>query len=222
MKLLNDLPAAHLLTAAQEASLCKRDKTKLVLHTMREAFVYARRCCRGGLPDDDIYSLCYMALTSAARRYKPAKGRFFAYAKIFVRGQVSRAWKRLDVVKHSSMNESSELISETKHVLVDGSFLGAAHTQEEAEIDVPNRPGERATDPEFDLIDIHERIAIIEPILRAKLTPREQQIIELRYKSGFNFTKIGEMFGVSRQAAEMVHGKALQKVRKELARKSQL
>ena len=209
MKLLNDLPEAHLLTAAQERSLAKRNKTKLVLHTMREAFVYAKQCCRGGLPDDDIYSLSYAALVSAARRYKPAKGRFFAYAKVFVRGQISREWRNLDTVKNSSMN-SDPAPSPIQHVLL--------HTHEENETDIP-LISENSVEPEFGMIDLRERLALIEPIIREKLTKREQQIIELRYKSGFNFTKIGDLFGLSRQWMEKEHRGAIQKIHNELARR---
>lgn len=218
IKLLNDLPEAHLLTAAQEAALSKRGiigRNKLVLHTMREAFVYARRCCRAGLPDDDIYSMCYRALQASAKRYNPKFGRFFAYAKVNIRGQLSREFKRLDVVKHSSRGEPAD-INTTKHVLLNGIVEDRGG---EREGDVNIIPDFGSVDPEFDLIDIRERIALIEPILKTKLTPREQQVIELRYKSGFNFTKIGELFGASRQAMEMTHANALKKVRKELAKK---
>ena len=209
IKLLNDLPAAHLLTTAQEASLSKRGiagRNKLVLHTMRVAFVYARQCCRAVLPDDDIYSMCYRALQASARRYKPQLGRFFAYAKVNIRGQLSREFKRLDVVKHSSLCDEPPPEDTRKHT----------HDDDDVQND------HSFVDPEFDLIDIRERIALIEPILKKRLTLREQQVIELRYKSGFNFTKIGDLFGASRQAMEMTHANALKKVRKELSKKVNL
>lgn len=217
MKLLEGLPKVHSLTAEREAAFAKRGRagrTKLVLHTMREAFVYAKQCCRGTLPDDDIYSMCYWELQASARRYKSKFGRFFAYAKVNIRGRLSREFKRLDVVKHSSGHHEDSILS-TQIMQMPELFL---------EEDGADQPLAKVgcVDPEFDLIDIHEKTAIITPILRAKLTTREQQIIELRYKSGFNFTKIGELFGVTRQAAEMAHGKALQKVRRELGRRAPL
>jgi len=69
------------------------------------------------------------------------------------------------------------------------------------------------------LIDIRERYALIEPIIRRRLSEREQKIIELRYRSGFNFPQIGKLFGVSRQAIEVTHGKAIRKIRRAIEQK---
>jgi len=192
MKILEGLPEAHLLTPAQEAR-CGREK--LVLHTMREAFVYARECCRASIPDDALLSLCYTALLASARRYKSAKGRFFPFCKVNIRGQISREWKRLNVVKHSDRHESLDI--------------------------EPKAPEVEYAEPEFGLMAIHERLELIKPIL-AMLTRREQQIIELRYKSGFTFTKIGKLFGFSRQRIELTHRDALLKIKRELLRQGKL
>lgn len=218
MKILSGLPKIHSLKVADEARLARSSegKSDLVLHTMREAFIYARQCCRCGLRDDEIYSLCYAALTSAAKRYKPAKGRFFAYAKVFVRGQISRSWKRLDVVKHSSLHEISDKPEISKHVILDGT---ARHDDYEA--DLPMNP-EFSVDPEFEVIEIRERMKLVRPLMKTRLTKHEQMVMELRYESGFDLQKIGTLFGVSRQAVEHHHSNAIMKLRRALMLRGQL
>lgn len=195
--LLYGLPT-KVLTAQEERKYARtaRGRTRLVLHTMREAFWYARKCCRAGLGDDVIYSVCYAALRASVRCYKPSKGRFFPFCKVNVRGQISREWKRQNVVKHSDQHES---------------------------LDVDPQPLEGAViEPEFGLMEIHERLELVNPILRSKLTRHEQQIIELRYRAGCNFTKIGKLFGLSRQRIELMHREALLKVKRELIRRGRL
>lgn len=195
--LLAGLPTA-VLTEPQERKCAQtaRGRTKLVLHTMREAFWYARKCCRAALADDVIYSVCYAALRASAARYKPARGRFFPFCKVNVRGQISREWRRQNVVKHSDQHDS---------------------------LDVDPKPlDESVAEPEFGLMEIHERLELVNPILRTKLTRHEQQIIELRYQAGFNFTKIGKFFNLSRQRIELMHREALLKVKRELIRQGKL
>jgi len=215
--ILTGLPEIHLLAAEDEARLSRGGtdgKINLVLHTMREAFIYARQCCRGGLSDDDIYSLCYAALTSAVKRYKPAKGRFFAYAKVFVRGQISRSWKRLDVVKHSSMHHEDSIMSSQMMNLPEF-FEGE---------DVNSNPLDKVgcVEPEFDAIEIRERMRLVRPLMKTRLTKHEQMVIELRYESGFDLQKIGTLFGVSRQAVEHHHSNAIMKLRRALMLRGQL
>ena len=217
MKILDGLPPAHSLTIAQEISLIKRGRrTELVLHTMREAFVYARQCCRASIPDDEIYSLCYTALTDAARVYKPERstGKFFSYAKVSVRGQISRRWKQFEVVKHSSGHHEDSVMS--SQVMRMPEFFSEDDAPNKSDCPL-NKSG--SVSPEFDLIDIRERYALIEPIIRRRLSEREQKIIELRYRSGFNFPQIGKLFGVSRQAIEVTHGKAIRKIRRAIEQK---
>lgn len=219
MKLLEGLPEIHQLSEADEAKLARRDRTSLVLHTMREAFIYAKKCCNGALSDDDIYSLCYRALSASAKRYRPARGRFFAYSKVNIRGQISREFRRKDVVKNSSLHESPDQPPViTKHVLLDG--VGMAH--DDHETDILNPLEVPSVEPEFEAIEIRERMRLVTPLIRSRLTKHERMVIELRYDSGFDLQKIGTLLGVSRQAVEHHHSNAIMKLRRALILRKQL
>jgi RNA polymerase sigma factor (sigma-70 family) len=219
MKLLEGLPDIHLLDCEAESRMARSNKTSLVLHTMREAFIYAKKCCNGALSDDDIYSLCYRALMASARRYKPARGRFFAYSKVNIRGQISREFRRKDVVKNASMHESDETPKclTPKHVLLEGFTHGDEH-----ETDIPSFPDLGVSEPEFDAIEMRERMRLVRPLIKSRLTKHERMVIELRYDSGFDLQKIGDLLGVSRQAVEHHHSNAIMKLRRALMLRKQM
>lgn len=214
MKLLEGLPEAKSLTAKMERQFAISDKNQLVLGAMREGFAYAKQCCRASLPDDDIYSLTYAALQSATKNYDAAKGRFFAYAKVFIRGNICREWRSKDVVKHSSLHQDDE----QQHYPFPSTHFPDDYEDllSDGDENIPWQGG--SVEPEFDLIATRERWKIIQPIIEAKLNKREQLVIELKYNTGFGFPKIGELLGISRQAVESVHSRALRKVRNELMR----
>jgi RNA polymerase sigma factor (sigma-70 family) len=222
MRLLDELPEAKGLTPEREAQLAKLATesafNELVLGSMREGFSYAKRCCRAGLPDDEIYSLTYAALQSASKNYKSSKGRFFAYAKIYIRSNISQAWKDKDVVKNSSMHEEdgNQRILVNRHLPDAYDREGYRPDENEEEEIIPWLGG--SVEPEFGLIDTNERWELIKPIIENKLSHRERMVVELKYRSGFGFPKIGSLLGISRQAVESVHSRALRKVRNELMR----
>lgn len=242
MKLLESLPK-ELLTLEAEADLGKqiqkyaapdRDRSPcidmvndLVLHTMHEAFLYAKRVCRAKIDDGELFSLCYLALRRNAKRFRPGQVRFFAFAKPGIRGAISRHWKTLDVVKNSSMHETDVEIEFKRkpYGKLDGEVLdadtdwtsilitGAGHTF---------APKEETVEADFASIDLRERMGIVDAIIKRKLTEQEQMILSLVYKSGFNFQEIGNLLELTRSAAQLSHAKSLKKIRSELARTKQL
>jgi len=194
---------------------------ELVLGSMREAILYAGRCARGRIEPGELFSLCYCALSKAAPRFRPGGIRFFAYAKQDIRGEIARYWKSLDVVKHASEHESDECpVAVIRKNFTDG----AEECETELhEVDVePIEP--QHVEPEFEMINIRERWAIVAPLLHKCLNERERMVLSLVYESGFNFEQIADMVvpAVSRSAIQNTHGRALRKIRNALMRTKKL
>jgi len=211
MNILSGLPETP-LTLKQESAAVKTaaGRTKLVLANMREAFSYSKNTSHGQLPDGDLFSLCYTALTNAAKNYKPnlnrrfAESRFFGYAKPYIRGEIRRTWSRLKIVANGECVE----------------YIDEIQTDEDSEdkkcsyIKLLNPPN--LVEPEFDKIHIKERWARVAPILAWELNDQERMIVDLHYRGGFNFKEIGRMLEITRSAVQGTHSHALRKVRNRL------
>lgn len=191
---------------------------KLVLHSMREAFFYARRCCRSNLPADEIYSLCYSALCRAAGNFKPRRIRFFAYAKVFIRGEISREWKKKSLVKNVPVEKISSTEISFDLNRANDSVLAKEHASH------GNPGGQKDTElvptcePEFSSIHARELWEVLEPLLESKLTPSERTVIFMRYKQELNFREISVLLGTTKQWAQVLHAEALSKLREAMTR----
>jgi RNA polymerase sigma factor (sigma-70 family) len=201
-----------------------RDEDKinqLVMSVMRDAILYAGRCARGRIPPGELFSLCYSALCKAAPRFYPGGIRFFAYAKQDVRGEISRYWKSLDVVKSASAHEDKT----TAPIFKVKVYNDAERDTEDVMCEIPDEAlTPTLIEPEFDLINIRERWAIVAPLLHKHLTERERMVLSLFYESGFSFEQICKMVvpTVSRSAIQHAHGCALRKIRNALSREKKL
>ena len=175
------------LPTERPADETKATQEELVLGHMRDAFYYAMKCSNGKLTDDDIYDLCYNALCRAAKGFQAGRGiKFMAYSKPFIRGQISRVWLTKDVVRNASLHEEPSLVDE--------------------EVQEPS------IDPDWERIDLDEKMEMIAPLL-AKLSETERTIIDLHYRAGYKFKKIGELLGVTRSATQQTAQRAINKLR---------
>jgi RNA polymerase sigma factor (sigma-70 family) len=218
MKLLSSLPQTR-YTQEEEFSLAARiQKTPsedllndLVLHNMEEAFLYMKGVCRAKMPDDEIFSLCYKTLLRNAKRFRPGGIRFLAFAKAGIRGAISRFWTGLNTVKNADS------------VSLDQPNFKSSGLDDDnpGNWDWDHIP-EPTVDPEFAIIDIRERMGLITEIMSAKLSEQEKMIMNLVYKSGFNFQQVGNLLGITRSAAQANHSEILKKVRRELTRRGLL
>lgn len=211
MNILEGLPEIDSLTAEQERALSKRRgaaaKNSLVLANMREAFLYAKRCSRGKLADDDVLSVCYAALRAAADNFKPSRGPFFSYCKVYLRGFISREWTAKDVVKSSSRHEGPEATKpDSRH---------GPDVFERGEVVESDANDDGEVDPDFESIHLRERWKLIQPEIRS-LPERERMILELTYQSGFSFQKTGEMLSISRQAVQIAIKRAIRRIQRKL------
>ncbi len=199
------------LTGAEENYLASKGtsgaKSKLILHNINEAKAYAYKCAKGAVPQDELLSLCYDALSKAAKNFKPNRVRFFAYAKVYVRREISAWWVQQDVVKYASLHETP--IGETDH---------------RPALDEDAEDYSREAEPtsfEFDAVHFRELMGLILPIIKTKLTKMEQMAIDLYYNGSMGFDEIGEILGRTRQRAQSIHQEGLKKIRHELINRKQ-
>ena len=195
---------------------------KLTLHNLREALPYATRCCRGALREDEIFSVCYAALMKAAKNFRPGGIRFFAYSKVYVRGELSRTWKTKDVVRSSSLHETEvepELPRLGLRTLTDSAEDEKEKSDGRVDVIEPN-----FVEPAFASIDLKERWSLVAPLIGSALNERERTVVQLYYESGFSFEEIGDLLvpSVSRAAVQSTHCRALKKLRGALIRSKKL
>lgn len=214
--ILNGLPLVGLISESAEKMLKERnDKRaidKLVLGFMREAFCYSKKCARGKLPDDEIFSLSYKALNAAARKFDPARGRFFIFAKIYLRWEIKHAWAEKSVVRNAGGPdtclhdhcEAEDILNEREETIV-------------PEYDHPLDPLESPHSHfDFERVEFNERMAQILPLLR-QLNPNERMVIEMRFRTGWDFAKIGREIGRSRERVRQIALEAIEKVKARIA-----
>jgi len=228
--ILADLPGPA-LTPSEEDSLARQIQAQLkrpsispilrtamdtlVLHTMQEAFKYAKTVSRNKLEDGIIFSICYEALASSAKQFQPGRQRFLSYAKPNIRGYIARHWQSLKVVK----NSVTEAIPDIRQSpCVDWGQEACGLTKK----DECHKLWEPATEPDFDALHTKERWDRIAPLVEEVLNEQEKMIITLRYTAGMNFEEAGELLGVSRAAVQRTHARALEKIRCALAAKPAL
>lgn len=194
---------------------------RLVLSVMRDAVLYAGRCARGRVPAGELFSLCYSALCKAAPRFRPGGIRFFAYAKQDIRGEIARYWKSLDVVKNASLHEDPDVDPPTMSYKLAVTSDEYVAPEEAGELEHDER---NCAEPEFDMMNIRERLALIQPLMHTYLNERERTVLSLFYESDFNFEQICKMMvpRVSRSAIQNTHGRALRKIRNALMRERKL
>lgn len=179
---------------------------------MREAWAYARHVCRGKLPDDEIYSLCYTALKKAAKNFEAGRIRFFAYSKPYVRGEISRAWRFQDPVKHASLHETE--------VIQVASYTPAPYDNEDRKEGTARKEG--FVESDFQKIVTRERWALVKPVIDEVLSDHEKMVLDLTYSSGFSFQTTGNLLGITRSAVREAHARAIGKVRGALTAKGAL
>jgi RNA polymerase sigma factor (sigma-70 family) len=225
---LRGLPTKK-LTPEVEDILARSGKLEdLVLHNMREGFFYARHVSKGKMPEDEVFSAVYRALEHAARNYKPGTKegiRFFAYAKCYVRGSLSKEWNSKNVVKHAK-HESLDVPSQTCRGQ-DNKDSWAREDEEQNRASSSNNEAKKwealeYAEPEFGLVHLHEQLEAIRPAMKSVLSDHERMVIELCYFGHYNFEEIGARLGVSRSAVQNAHTRGLRKLRSILARKPEL
>jgi RNA polymerase sigma factor (sigma-70 family) len=134
-------------------------------------------------------SIAGNALMRVVETWDKSLGEFMGYAKPFLRGAVKQAWRDREVVSYGDETPPKP---------------------DPLNPPQPLQPVEEHFD--FDDMTTRERIAMVRPYL-ARLNEVERRILVLVYEGGFSFQEIGDMFAVTRSAAQRTHGEALKQIR---------
>lgn len=216
---LGQFPESNLTAPEERQLIRKKDFENLILANMRSAVLYARACCGAGLEDDELVSLCYVALRDSAARYKIRKNgiRFFAFSKIRIRGQISREWKAR--YKNFAMlrpHQHGDLYTRSRY----GSRYNPWDVHEDSDnaqdfMDWVLWKGGKTSEPETEKIDVSERWAQIQKFFQC-LNDSERIVITLTYLKGLSFEEIRKIQGVTRQAIYNTHRRAIKKLKARL------
>lgn len=174
----------------------------LVEHSMRQAFFYARKCCRRAIPDDEIFSICYSALKASASNFIAGNLTFFAYSKVYIRGALHRSWKTKDLVPHTPRRN-----------LVD--YDHYYHESEHTPSKVGATPIELTVEPNFQTIHNHDLGEFLKKYLASpRLRALHRKVLNFRFHEDLTFEEIGKEIGSSRQFAQETYKNALTILRK--------
>lgn len=195
MNILDSFPETSLDPSA-EALLLKRGKnTDLVLANMRQAVIYGRTCCGGKLGDDELVSICYDAMTKCAELYKSDRGlHFFAFCKPRIRGAITRTFNLLPAVRNAEC------------VSLDSGSLPLVEDEDDT-------TGTPSTEFDHEIIHLRERWRDVGDLLASRFCDRERAIMYLVFSLNFTFEKAGQLFGISRAAAQAIASDVIEKLR---------
>lgn len=204
--LIDQFPEGR-LTREAEAALAEEiqagseaAQNDLVIATMRQALLYTRRTCDGKIRESERTSLCYQRLMRAAKRFDPARGRFFAFAKAALRGTMKTYWEDQGVVRNAEEIVSLENVTEDQPKATREMVTG------------------EITQPEFDVIFARDEWAELLKKSGHRLDSQHRQVLSLIYRGGLNGPEIGKLMGVSRSRVHAIHREALQIMRDILGR----
>lgn len=214
MKTINDVNQTfpEPLTPEKERELLARkseenSRNLLLLHNMREAVRYGCAVAHWRLPVCEIVSLAAEALLRSIDRYtfrddKSPKP-LINYARACIRGRVVEAWRFRNPV------EPGDTVTEN---------LYADQSEDPAEAVMRREDGlDECVSPEFDAIDIRERMEIIRPHFK-KLRESEKRILILLFESRMTGADIARMLGCSRANIRETKVRSLRKIRQGLMR----
>lgn len=203
------------LTPESEAALTARlpdaeAAEELVMRSMQNAVKYLSRVSNRNKSEEELVSLCYAGLCKAVRNLKPDKGRFFPYAKIYLRSALFASWKSKSIVRHAETISEGEMF----HLLIGD--------EEQCQGDSNGVTIGDTEDFNFDDIDTRERWAAASKVLAKVLTDHEKVVIQLRFNLDYSFEQIAGFMGTTRSAAQGACERALRKVRAEMVNSAAL
>jgi RNA polymerase sigma factor (sigma-70 family) len=221
---------AEAVLASQIKQGSKAAATTLVMHNMREALLYTGRVCNGSIDEATRTSLCYQELCMSAPRFRPGGIRFFAFAKVGLRGRMIRHRKSLltvrnafDTVSIDSLEKNGVCQKAGRHEL---KFSRMSSELSSPADDHEHSPREAVTgeieSPDWDKAFAVDQWKVIRDGLKHLLSDQQWMILDLVYFNHMNFPEIGKRLGLTRSAIHAAHRKALKKLRDGLAANPQL
>lgn len=195
------------LPLSEERELLRQDRTqeevrnKLLLHSLKDGLKYAATCCEGKIGYDELLSLVTIAVLQAIKNYDlshTADLTLIQFAKSYIRGEVKRYWKNLNIV-----NYGDKIPADTSTETLD--------SIRETEIE----------DFDWTGINVRERWGWVQPHYD-KLTETERRVLILIFESRFSLSDIGRMFDCTRENIRTTKLRALMKIRNGLYREKKL
>lgn len=217
MNILDGIPEERLTLEQEWRCAVDKDHEALVMHSLREAFFYARGCYQSqSLSAGEILSSCYTALDKAAKRFRPNQIRFFGYAKADIRGALCRAARNNHTVVDKTSGKIHELEPLPEREEED------ADDDDDKSVELPCKIVRLENTllppvmPEFDAIYVREEWAKLVPLLLVVLNDKERMILELNFQGGLNLQQIANMLQFSRANVHHCKQTALKKIRNRL------
>ncbi len=237
---------ARLFAERAEAPAHRRSAIddELIRLNMRMAVDATRRFRSRGIATDDLEQVAYLGLVKAVRGFDPARGHdFLSFAIPTIRGEVRRHFRDLGwtVRPPRSIQET-----QTKMIACEGELyqrygraprpseiaahlgleleavveaLGASGCFTPVSLDAPTHDDDVTltqrlgfSDPGFDLAEAR---AALQPLL-ARLSPREQKIVEMRFFRGCTQAEIGQEIGVTQMQVSRLLARLIARLRTEL------
>ena len=217
---------------------------ELVRLNMRMAVDATRRFRGRGIATDDLEQVAYLGLVKAVRGFDPERGHdFLSFAIPTIRGEVRRHFRDLGwtVRPPRSIQETQskmiacegELYQQlgraprpseiAEHLGLDrdavDEALGASGCFTPVSLDAPTHDDDVTltqrlgySDPGF---DIAEARAALQPLL-ARLSPREQKIVEMRFFRGCTQAEIGKEIGVTQMQVSRLLARLIARLREQM------
>lgn len=213
-----------------------------VLTSLRLAESVACRYLGRGLEYDDLLQVARLALVKAVRRYRPGVGASFAaFAVPTIAGEVKRhfrdcGWtvrppRRLQEFKaklaaqeerllqelhrEPSLADLADALSVSPAAVTEAQISAAAYSA--LSLDCPTTGQERpeaagSMPDEFAAMELREALRAA----LAKLTPRDRQLVRLRFVDELTQAEVGRVLGVSQMQVSRLLAAVLQQLRAEL------
>ena len=221
-------------------------REKLIENHMNLVRFLANKFKSKGESLEDLIQVGYIGLIKAVERFDPDRGlEFTTYATPTILGEIKRyfrdkGWsvrvpRRLQELS-SKVNKATELLTKEYHrkptveeladyldttpeEVLEAIESSSAYNSVPLETG-PDEDGETPSvldwyaDQDKDLVGADDRI-ILENALR-DFSPREQEIIRLRFQSGLTQVQIAEQLGISQVQVSRILRKTLQKMRQKI------
>jgi hypothetical protein len=205
---------------------CEEAQNRLAMGAMGEAVLYVHKVCRGNIPPGEIISLCYKTLIYAARQvdaaknwnrvFNPARSRFFAYSKPYLRGEVKSWWGQQDVVKGS--NTRMETLY---HEVAPVSLLEIIYCEDAPPDDRLEQGGQTADDGSVE-IAVRELTEALRNVIKEELTAEEQELLRRYYEDEDTLVTVGGNLSgkkLSKEGCRLWRDRILNKLRKAMRRR---
>lgn len=167
----------------------------LITNHLLFAATYARKIVKGKLPDNEVVSAANFGLMKAFEAFDHTRGkRFSAYAKPYIRSEISTLWRSKDIVDyHGNFPEAQE--------------DNVALLDEDAGTVQPDVEG----DSKQLVLSCLEKSKVV-------LNAKESKVLRMFYEENLNFREIADTLDITRERIRQIHNCAVAKLGRAFAK----